>query len=55
MFSFTGSRGSIRGDINFYGKSGLSFYTQVKTVTSHWPMNSHAEIGGVNMPLLGNI
>lgn len=22
MFAFTGSRGSIRGDINFYGKSG---------------------------------
>jgi malonate-semialdehyde dehydrogenase (acetylating)/methylmalonate-semialdehyde dehydrogenase len=36
MFSFTGSRGSIQGDLNFYGKSGISFYTQFKTVTSLW-------------------
>ena len=31
MFSFTGSRGSIQGDLNFYGKSGIQFYTQFKT------------------------
>jgi malonate-semialdehyde dehydrogenase (acetylating)/methylmalonate-semialdehyde dehydrogenase len=36
MFSFTGSRGSFAGDINFYGKSGVQFYTQIKTVTSCW-------------------
>ena len=36
FFSFTGSRASIRGDINFYGKSGMSFYTQIKTTTSKW-------------------
>lgn len=36
MFSFTGSRGSFRGDTNFYGQQGLNFYTQVKTVTSQW-------------------
>ena len=36
MFAFTGSRGSIRGDINFYGKSGVQFYTQIKTVTALW-------------------
>jgi malonate-semialdehyde dehydrogenase (acetylating)/methylmalonate-semialdehyde dehydrogenase len=36
MFSFTGSRGSIQGDLNFYGKSGIQFYTQFKTVTSLW-------------------
>ena len=29
FFSFTGSRGSIRGDIHFYGKQGMYFYTQV--------------------------
>lgn len=33
MFSFTGSRGSIRGDIHFYGKQGVQFYTQIKTVS----------------------
>ena len=31
FFSFTGSRGSIRGDIHFYGKQGMCFYTQVGT------------------------
>ena len=36
MFSFTGSRGSFRGDSNFYGKAGLNFYTQLKTVTQLW-------------------
>ncbi|XP_067682553.1 probable methylmalonate-semialdehyde/malonate-semialdehyde dehydrogenase [acylating], mitochondrial [Haliotis asinina] len=36
MFSFTGSRGSFRGDTNFYGKQGIQFYTQVKTITQLW-------------------
>ncbi|XP_040189438.1 methylmalonate-semialdehyde dehydrogenase [acylating], mitochondrial [Rana temporaria] len=36
MFSFTGSRASFRGDTNFYGKQGILFYTQLKTVTSQW-------------------
>jgi hypothetical protein len=53
MFSFTGSRGSIRGDINFYGKSGVNFFTQIKTVTSNWPIDKRIELGGVNMPLMG--
>jgi len=36
MFSFTGNKGSILGDLNFYGKAGVQFYTQIKTVTSLW-------------------
>lgn len=36
MFSFTGSRGSFLGDTNFYGKQGIQFYTQIKTVTQLW-------------------
>lgn len=36
MFSFTGSRGSFMGDMNFYGKQGISFFTQVKTITQLW-------------------
>uniref|UniRef100_A0A0K0DIZ0 Probable methylmalonate-semialdehyde/malonate-semialdehyde dehydrogenase [acylating], mitochondrial n=1 Tax=Angiostrongylus cantonensis TaxID=6313 RepID=A0A0K0DIZ0_ANGCA len=36
MFSFTGSRSSFRGDMNFYGKSGINFYTQWKTITQYW-------------------
>lgn len=36
MFSFTGNKGSILGDLNFYGKAGVQFYSQLKTVTSLW-------------------
>ncbi|KAJ2781200.1 hypothetical protein H4R18_003019 [Coemansia javaensis] len=36
MFSFTGNKASFLGDTNFYGRSGVSFYTQLKTVTSLW-------------------
>lgn len=52
FFSFTGNRASIRGDINFYGKQGINFYTQLKTVTSNWQYKG-ANLGGVTMPLLG--
>ncbi|CUS10145.1 unnamed protein product [Tuber aestivum] len=36
MFSFTGNKGSVAGQGGnyFYGKSGLNFYTQLKTVTA---------------------
>lgn len=53
MFSFTGSRASIRGDINFYGKSGVNFYTKFKTVTSNWPYEEGSSLGGVTMPTHG--
>ena len=53
MFSFTGNKASIRGDINFYGKSGIQFYTQLKTVTSNWPIDTTTELGGVIMPTMG--
>lgn len=36
MFSFTGSRGSFWGSEHFYGKQGIKFYTQTKTVTQLW-------------------
>lgn len=36
MFSFTGTRGSFLGDNHFYGKQGIKFYTQTKTVTQLW-------------------
>ncbi|GAO49612.1 hypothetical protein G7K_3761-t1 [Saitoella complicata NRRL Y-17804] len=36
LFSFTGNKGSILGDLNFYGKGGVQFYTQLKTVTALW-------------------
>ncbi|KAI6172029.1 putative methylmalonate-semialdehyde dehydrogenase [acylating], mitochondrial [Aphelenchoides besseyi] len=43
MFSFTGSRGSFLGDANFYGKAGLHFYTQWKTVTQLWRAEDAAQ------------
>lgn len=36
MFSFTGNKGSFRGDLNFYGKGAINFYTQWKTITTRW-------------------
>lgn len=36
MFSFTGSKKSFMGDLNFYGKNGVRFFTQWKTVTARW-------------------
>ena len=53
-FSFTGSRGSIRGDLHFYGKQGTMFYTQIKTITSNWdykPAKTTAK-GAMSMPTL---
>ena len=36
FFSFTGWKGSFYGDLHTYGKQGVSFYTETKTVTSRW-------------------
>jgi malonate-semialdehyde dehydrogenase (acetylating)/methylmalonate-semialdehyde dehydrogenase len=38
MFSFTGNKRSVAGGgaNTFYGKPGVNFYTQLKTVTSKW-------------------
>ncbi|KDR85348.1 hypothetical protein GALMADRAFT_234171 [Galerina marginata CBS 339.88] len=36
MFAWSGNKGSVLGDIGFYGKSGINFYTQNKTTTSLW-------------------
>ncbi|KAJ1959276.1 hypothetical protein IWQ62_004678 [Dispira parvispora] len=53
MFSFTGSRGSFLGDVNFYGRSGLGFYTSIKTVTSLWRSEDVAHTSAsVNMPTM---
>ena len=53
MFSFTGNKKSVAGGgaNTFYGTSGISFYTQQKTVTSLW--RSEDAVGSkasVNMP-----
>mmetsp|Transcript_16839 Transcript_16839/g.30185 ORF Transcript_16839/g.30185 Transcript_16839/m.30185 type:complete len:518 (-) Transcript_16839:292-1845(-) len=51
MFSFTGSRKSFVGATNFYGKSGVNFYTQVKTVTSNWKVDANSSVSAT-MPIL---
>jgi malonate-semialdehyde dehydrogenase (acetylating)/methylmalonate-semialdehyde dehydrogenase len=42
MFSFTGWRGSFVGDLHMYGRAGVQFYTQPKTITAKWS----APLGG---------
>ncbi|KAJ2660911.1 hypothetical protein IW148_003585 [Coemansia sp. RSA 1199] len=53
MFSFTGNKASFLGDTNFYGRSGVNFYTQLKTVTSLWRKQdaSHRQ-ASVHMPTI---
>ncbi|OCK80702.1 methylmalonate-semialdehyde dehydrogenase [Lepidopterella palustris CBS 459.81] len=53
MFSFTGNKKSVAGGgaNTFYGKPGLAFYTQQKTVTSLWRSeDAVASKASVNMP-----
>ncbi|CAM9897054.1 unnamed protein product [Choristocarpus tenellus] len=52
MFSFTGSRGSFRGDINFYGKQGVQFYTRMKTITSSWNLDhEQLDVSSTRVPM----
>jgi len=51
MMSFTGSRASFLGDTNFYGKQGLNFYTQTKTVTSMWREGDAGGSAALSMPV----
>lgn len=44
MFSFTGNKASFLGDLNFYGKAGLTFLTQPKTITTLWKTNNIDEV-----------
>lgn len=53
MFSFTGNKDSIRGDVNFYGKGGVQFYTQWKTIMSRWkPEGEESQKINLNFPVL---
>ncbi|KAF5302204.1 hypothetical protein FQA39_LY10243 [Lamprigera yunnana] len=51
MFSFTGSRGSFWGNLHFYGKQGVDFYTETKTVTSLWRKGQSKTKGSLSMPV----
>lgn len=53
MFSFTGSKRSFGGDLNFYGKNGMRFYTQIKTITARWKEEQEAGYKvSTSMPLM---
>jgi len=53
MMSFTGNKDSFRGDLNFYGKGGVNFFTQVKTITQRWKEEGaeHSKIS-TSMPIM---
>jgi len=54
FFSFTGSKASFLGASNFYGKNGIKFYTQTKTVMSNWGWQDDVSLGiRTAMPVLG--
>lgn len=53
FFSFTGSRKSFLGSTHFYGKMGVHFYTQTKTITSNWTLDETSAGVTTAMPLLG--
>ena len=36
LFSFTGWKASFEGDLHFYGREGVDFFTRQKTVTQRW-------------------
>ncbi|XP_076285662.1 putative methylmalonate-semialdehyde/malonate-semialdehyde dehydrogenase [acylating], mitochondrial isoform X1 [Lasioglossum baleicum] len=44
MFSFTGNKGSFLGDNHFYGKHGINFHTQTKTITQLWRSGDASDI-----------
>ncbi|KAJ1396541.1 Methylmalonate-semialdehyde dehydrogenase [Sesbania bispinosa] len=50
FFSFTGNKASFAGDLNFYGKAGVNFYTQIKTITQQWKDSASAEKINLAMP-----
>lgn len=49
FFSFTGWKGSFCGDLHTYGKQGVLFYTETKTITSRWP--EQTERAAANMTI----
>ncbi|TFY78820.1 hypothetical protein EWM64_g5192 [Hericium alpestre] len=51
MFSWSGNKASVLGDLGFYGKSAFEFYTMKKTTTSLWKAeDAIASRASVNMP-----
>ena len=47
FFSWSSMKDSLLGDIHFYGKSAVQFYTQTKTIVSRWAPDSAPAQGSV--------
>ncbi len=43
IFGFTGHKNSFFGDLHIMGEDGIRFYTELKSVTSHWFGEEEAE------------
>lgn len=53
LFSFTGHKNSFRGDFHMYGKSGVHFYTQMKTTMARWkPESEESQKINLNFPVM---
>lgn len=50
FFSFTGWRRSFFGDLHSYGKQGVRFYTETKTITARW-FEEDIPAGDLNMTI----
>ncbi|KAL2343864.1 hypothetical protein Fmac_005149 [Flemingia macrophylla] len=50
FFSFTGNKASFAGDLNFYGKAGVNFFTQIKTITQQWKDSTGSSKINLAMP-----
>ncbi|MDN7126680.1 CoA-acylating methylmalonate-semialdehyde dehydrogenase [Pseudidiomarina sp. 1APR75-33.1] len=51
FFSFTGWKGSFFGDLHAYGKQGVRFYSETKTITARWFESDIADVNGPNMTI----
>ncbi|RUO77296.1 CoA-acylating methylmalonate-semialdehyde dehydrogenase [Idiomarina seosinensis] len=51
FFSFTGWKRSFFGDLHAYGKQGVRFYTETKTVTARWFESDLEDPAGPNMSI----
>ena len=43
IFGFTGHKNSFFGDLHIMGPDGIRFYTELKSVTTHWFGEDEAE------------
>lgn len=46
LFSFTGWKASFGGDLHFYGREGVDFFTRQKTITQRWRDDEQTQAPG---------